>query len=107
MEAEKQLNDSKVYKNISDSKDLIPKLTEKSNKIFESLKRRGFINEKQLKYFCFDFKKACNLGKLYLLPKIHKRMLSVPGRLVISSSPIGVHLLKRFLNFWTVIFNAL
>ena len=85
MEAEKQLNDSKVYKNISDSKDLIPKLTEKSNKIFESLKRRGFINEKQLKYFCFDFKKACNLGKLYLLPKIHKRMLSVPGRLVISN----------------------
>ena len=66
MEAEEQLNDSKVYRNISDSKDLIPKLTEKSNKIFESLKRIGFVSEKQLKYFRFDFKKACNLGTLYL-----------------------------------------
>ena len=56
MEAEKQHNDSKVYKNINDRKDLILKLTEKGNKIFESLKRRGFISEKQLKYFCFDFK---------------------------------------------------
>ena len=55
MEAEKQFNDLKVYKNISDNKNLIPKLTEKSNKIFESLKRRGFISEKQLKYFHFDF----------------------------------------------------
>ena len=61
IEAEKQLNDSKVYKDISDSNDSILKLTEKSNKIFESLKRRGFIGEKQLKYFRFDFKKACNL----------------------------------------------
>ena len=55
MEAEKQFNGLKVYKNISDNKNLIPKLTEKSNKIFESLKRRGFISEKQLKYFHFDF----------------------------------------------------
>ena len=66
MEAEEQLNDSKVYRNISDSKDIIPKLTEKSNKIFESLKRIGFVSEKQLKYFRFDFKKTCNLGTLYL-----------------------------------------
>ena len=29
-----------------------------SNKIFENLKRRGFISEKQLKYFRFDFKNA-------------------------------------------------
>ena len=53
MEAEKQLNDSKVYKNINCSKDLIPKLTEKSNKILESLKRRGFINEKTTEIFSF------------------------------------------------------
>ena len=53
MEADKQLNDTKVHKNISDSKDLILKLTKKSNKIFESLKRRGFISEKQLKYYHF------------------------------------------------------
>ena len=34
METEEQLIDTKVYKNISDSKDLISKLTEKSNTIF-------------------------------------------------------------------------
>ena len=79
MEQEKQLNDTKVYKNIMDSIDLIPKLSEKSNMIFESLKQ----SEKQLKYFRFDFKKALNLGKLYLLSKIYKKMFNVPGRLVI------------------------
>ena len=45
IEAEKQVNDLKVYKNTSDSKGLIPKLTEKSNKIFESLRRKSFIGE--------------------------------------------------------------
>ena len=83
MEQEKQLNDTKVYKNIMDSIDLIPKLSEKSNMIFESLKQRYFVSEKQLKYFRFDFKKALNLGKLYLLSKIYKKMFNVPGRLVI------------------------
>ena len=39
------------------SEDLIPKLTEMSNTLFESSKRRDYISEKQLKYFRFDFKK--------------------------------------------------
>ena len=98
MEAEKQLKDSKVYKNISDSKDLIPKLTEKSKKIFESLKRRGLISKKQLKYFRFDFKKAYNLRKLYLLPKIHKRMFNVLGRPVISNCGTPTENVFEFLD---------
>ena len=98
MEAEKQLNDTKVYKNISDSKGLILKLTKRSNKTFESLKWRGFISEKQLKYFSFDFKKACKLGKLYLLPKIHNRMFSVPGRPVISNRGTPTEKVSEFLD---------
>ena len=97
-EAEKQLKDTKVYKNTSDSIDLIPKFTEKSNKFFESLKRRGFISEKQLKYFRFDFKKACNLGKLYLLPKIHKKMFNVPDRPVISNCGTPTEKVSEFLD---------
>ena len=31
----------------------------------------GGITEKELKYFAIDFKKATNLGKLHVLPKIH------------------------------------
>ena len=38
-----------------------------------------------MKYFRFDFKKACNLGKLYLLLKIDKRMFNIPGMPVISN----------------------
>ena len=97
MTAEKQLNDSKVYENISDSKNLILKVTEKSNKIFESLKRSGFIREKQLKYFHFDFKKACNLENLHLLPKIDKRMFNVPGRPVISNCGTPTEKVSEFL----------
>ena len=98
MEAEKQLNYSKVYKNISDSKDLIPKLTENSKKIFESLKRRNFVSEQQLNYFRFDFKKVCNLGKVYLLPKIQKEMFNVPGSPVISNCGTPTEKVSEFLD---------
>ena len=78
----------KVYKNISDRIDLKSKLAEK---IFKSLNGRGFISEKQLKYFLFDFKKVLNLGKLYLSHKIRKRLFTVSGRPVITNcgTPTG------------------
>ena len=41
---------------------------------------KGHITEKEFKYFSYEFKKSCNLGKLYLLPKIHKSLENVPGR---------------------------
>ena len=43
------------------------------------------LSEKELKYFTYSFKKTTNLGKLYFLPNIHKRLSSVPGRPVISN----------------------
>ena len=52
MEAEKQLSDKTVNKDVT----IIPNLTENRNKIFKNLKGRDFISEKQLKYFRFDFK---------------------------------------------------
>ena len=74
MESGKQLTtDKTIYKNVTFNKNIIPNLTEKSNKIFEI---EGFITEKQLKYFRFDFKDFCNLEKLYFLPKIHKELLN-------------------------------
>ena len=60
MEAEKQLSDNS-YKDVTFNTNIIPNLTEKSNKIFENLKCRGFITAKQLKYFRFDFKNSRNL----------------------------------------------
>ena len=60
-------------------------VAETSNNIFKSLRGKGKITEKQLKYFTIAHKKATNLGKIYLLPKIHKRLFNVPGRPFISN----------------------
>ena len=39
MEAEKQLSDNKVYQEVSNSVNILPKLAEMSNKMFSSLKK--------------------------------------------------------------------
>ena len=46
MEAEKQLSDKTIYKDVTINKNSIPNLTEKSNTIIENLKARGFTGEK-------------------------------------------------------------
>ena len=46
---------------------------------------RKLISEKKLKYFNYGIKKTTYLGKLYFLPKIRKRLSSVPGKTVISN----------------------
>ena len=79
-------------------KDSIPNLTGKSNRLFESLKRRKLITEKEFKYFRFEFKKTCDLGKLYLLPKIHKGLSNVPGRPVISNGVAPTEKVFEFLD---------
>ena len=66
--------------------------------MFSSLKRRGFLAEKQMKYFIYEFKKATNFGKLYLLPRIHKRLRNVPGRPVISNCGSSTEKCSEFLN---------
>ena len=40
--------------------------------MFRSLKSQGKITEKELKYFIYEYQNATNLGKIYLLLKIHK-----------------------------------
>ena len=48
-----------------------------SNQLFQNFKSKGKISDKQLEYFTYDYKKFSNLGKHYLLPKIHKRFHNV------------------------------
>ena len=85
LEAEKQLNDTSVYKDLSFIDRLSQELVATSNKLFQNLKANGKINDKQLKYYTYQHKKVNNLSKLSLLPKIHKRQANVPGRSVISN----------------------
>ena len=58
------------YRQLSDIKKFNQKLmsdfTEKSNRIFKGLCNMKLITEKELKYFSFNFKNACCLGKMYL-----------------------------------------
>ena len=51
-----------------------------------------------MKYFTYEYKKACNLGKLYLLPKIHKRLFNGPGRPVISNCGTPTEKVSEFLD---------
>ena len=52
-----------------------------------------------MKYFTYEFKKACNLGKIYILPKIHKRLSDVPGRPVISNCGMPAEKVSEFLDY--------
>ena len=36
--------------------------------MFLNLKTKGLIDQKELKYFNYEFKKSTNPGRLYLLP---------------------------------------
>ena len=66
--------------------------------MFSRLRRKGFITEKQLKYFTYEYKKVTNFGKLYLLPKIHKQFFGVHGRPVISNCGTPTEKCSEFLD---------
>ena len=96
--AEKQFGDSIVYEEINYSKRILSQLVDSSNKYFKKLNSSGYISYKEMKHFTYEYKKACNLGKLYLLPKIHKRLFNVPGRPVISNCGTPTEKVSEFLD---------
>ena len=104
-EAEKQLSDKNVYQEVQFKKQMLYSLVDASNKFFRGLKPNRFIAEvKELKYFTYEYNKICNLGKMYLLPKIHKRLSDVTGRPVISNCGMPT---KKNQNFEIIILNKL
>ena len=96
-EAEKQLGDSTVCEEINYNKKILSHLVYSSNKYFKKLNSSGHISYKEIKCFTYECKKACNLGKMYLLPKIHKRLSNVPGRPVISNFGTPTEKVSEFL----------
>ena len=82
----KQVIDESTYVEVKHSNDkTLPDLIEKSNNFFKLLNKKKVISGKESKYFWYSFKNASCLGKIFLLPKIHKRLCNVPGRPVISN----------------------
>ena len=53
--------------------------------MFNNTKRWGCLSEYWLNYCSYKYKKACNLGKLYFLSKIYKRLYNKPRQPVISN----------------------
>ena len=70
-----------------------------SNKVLSTLKKRGYIKEKHLKYFSYEYRKATNFGKFYFLPKIHKRLHKVTGQPVISNCGTPAEKCSEFLDY--------
>ena len=65
----------------------------------KTISDRGHLDQTTLDYLMVNNPR---LGRFYLLPKIHKRLNSVPGRPVISNCGF---LRKTFRHFWTTICN--
>ena len=60
----------------------------------EILKQKGALLRKNVSSLLLNL----NLGKLYLIPKIHKRLESVPGRPVISNCVTPIEKVSEFLD---------
>ena len=97
-EADRQLKDNETYESSSFKDADLIKLVEKSNSIFQSLTKMKLITEEELKYFTYKYKKATNCGKIYLLPKIHKCLVNVPGHPVISNCGTPTEKASEFLD---------
>ena len=96
-EAEKQLSHRSPYLETKVIEKYFVNLVEQSNKMFEKLQRKSVIQERE-KNFKFNFKKATNIGKLYLLPKMHKSLSIVPGPPVISNCETLTEKVSEFLD---------
>ena len=99
LKAEKQLSDANVYKDVSFNEKNLQELVGTSNQLFQNRKSKGKISDKQLKCFTYAYKKVSNLGKFYLLPKIHKRLNNIPERPVISNCGTPAEKASEFLDF--------
>ena len=92
-EADLQLSDTNIYEKID--YDPSSELLDKISKCINNIGRREEIDQEILRFFVVDNPK---LGRFYLLPKIHKRLKSVPGRPVISNSGYYTENISAFLD---------
>ena len=85
MKSWEQLSKENIYWKIECSEKILTELVETSNCLFNNLKIKGCISDKNLKYSTYEIRKSASLGKLHLLLKINKRFFDWPQRPVISN----------------------
>ena len=93
-EAKNQLNDKKVYKELTG--DVESPLEKIIKTVLKKIRDRRDISDSTLDYFLVNNHK---LGRFQLLPKIHKRLQNVPGQPVISNSRYYTEKSSAFLEF--------
>ena len=81
-EAVEQLGDENVYERVLGNS--VSPLMKTIKSVISQIDKRGDISRETLDYFLINNPK---LGRFYLLPKIHKRLHSVPCLLYTSPSP--------------------
>ena len=102
LEAERQLNVSKHYKEISEPQ--FPKNCEIFNRILETMRLKKLISKKE-----FDYLRASTSSReriLYLLPKIHKELHKwtipskvPPGRPIVSDVESESYAISKFIDY--------
>ena len=97
-EASRQLQDQKLYEDFKFNGNRLTDLVAKGNKILKGSCSYQLISVKQLKYFTCNFKKATSLGRLYFLPKIHKRLSTVQVGPVISNCGTPTEKVSEYLD---------
>ena len=97
--SERQKNNPNVYRKVPFKGKILSQLVDCSNRFFKNLKMKGHIMEKEFICFSYEFKKSCNLGKLYLLLKINKSIKNIPGRPVISNCGTPTDKVSEFLDY--------
>ena len=93
-ECDNHLNDENVYKEIKS--DPLTDTNKKIKTVLTNMLKKKEIDKKLYDYL---FIKRPQLGKFYLLPKIHKRLNSVPGRPVISNNNTATENISAYLDF--------
>ena len=66
---------------------------------FKKLNSSDYISHKEMRYLIYEYKKAYNLGKLYLLPKIHKILINVTRRAIIFNCGTPTEKVSYFFDY--------
>lgn len=94
-EAYKQLSEMTVYEQVCENS--LDQLCKEVDRKLIGLKETGIISEENSLYFK---EKENGVGRLYHLPKIHKRLINVPGRPVVSNCGTPTERISEFVDFY-------